>query len=206
MVLARPTLLATMADQARRNDWVVVEVEAQTSQEVAGALRRRISKDVTRALRRRKFSRSIVDRLRLMTEEFSVSATAFGTGVSVSKAAPTPQASLGVEFEDLVEELCDELRTEGNAFGVFVDEMQELEAPLLQVLLATQHRAAQRGWPFFLVGAGLPNLPQVLADARSLRGTAIRLPHHRAGLQRRGAGGDRRANLSAGASCHRRGC
>lgn len=165
--VGKTTLLATMADQARRNDWVVVEVEAQTSQEGAEALRRRISKDVTRALRRRKFARPIVDRLRAMTEEFSVSATAFGTGVSVSKAAPPPQASLGVEFEDLVEELCDELRKEGNAFGLFVDEMQELEAPLLQVLLATQHRAAQRGWPFFVVGAGLPNLPQVLADARS---------------------------------------
>ncbi|PVY22294.1 AAA ATPase-like protein, partial [Williamsia muralis] len=66
--VGKTTLLATMADQARRNDWVVVEVEAQTSQEGAEALRRRIAKDVTRALRRRKFARSIVDRLRAMTE------------------------------------------------------------------------------------------------------------------------------------------
>ena len=32
---------------------------------------------------------------------------------------------------------------------------------------AAQHEAGQRGWPFFLDGAGLPNLPRVLSDARS---------------------------------------
>ncbi len=165
--MGKTTLLATMADMARRQEWVVVEVEAQTSAEGAEALRRRISKDVGRALRRRKFSRRVAERLRSLTDEFSVSATAFGTGVSVSRSAARNSPGLGVEFEDLLEELCDELRTEGSGFGLFIDEMQELEAPLLEVMLAAQHRAAQRNWPFFLVGAGLPNLPQVLADARS---------------------------------------
>lgn len=166
--VGKTTLLATMADMARRHGWVVVEVEAQTSLEGAEALRRRIAKDVARALRKRTFGRSVSERLRHMTDEFSVSVTAFGTGVTLTRVtnatAPTP---LGIEFEDLVEELCEELRKAGSGFAIFIDEMQELEPALLQVLLATQHRAAQREWPFFLNGAGLPNLPQALADARS---------------------------------------
>lgn len=165
--VGKTTLLATMADMARRQGWVVVEVEAQTSLEGAEALRRRIAKDVARALRKRTFGRSVSDRLRQMTDEFSVSVTAFGTGVTFTHTAAEAPTSLGIEFEDLVEELSEELGKAGSGFALFIDEMQELEPALLQVLLATQHRAAQREWPFFLNGAGLPNLPQALADARS---------------------------------------
>lgn len=169
--VGKTTLLATLADQARHHGWVVVEVEAQTSLEGAEALRRRIAKDLDRALRRRRIARGALSRLREQIGQFSVSATAFGAGVTLSHTpgatSPATPAGLGVEFEDLVEDLCEELRKEGSGFGLFIDEMQELEAPLLQVMLAVQHRAAQREWPFFLSGAGLPNLPQALADARS---------------------------------------
>lgn len=52
-------------------------------------------------------------------------------------------------------------------FGLFIDEMQDLDPDLLSALLAAQHRAGQREWPFFIIDAGLPNLPAVLADSRS---------------------------------------
>lgn len=165
--VGKTTLLATMADQARRNDWVVVEVEAQTSVEGAEALRRRIAKDIARAVRRRTFAGAVAEEIRNLAQEFSVSATAFGVGVELSHSAGTEGSTLGVEFEDLVEDLTEELRKDGTALGLYIDEMQELEPALLQVILATQHRAAQREWPFFLCGAGLPNLAQALADACS---------------------------------------
>ncbi len=38
---------------------------------------------------------------------------------------------------------------------------------LLAALLSVQHMANQRELPFFLIGAGLPNLPAVLSSARS---------------------------------------
>lgn len=165
--VGKTTLLATMADQARRHNWVVVEVEAQTSVEGAEALRRRIAKDISRAVRRRQFAGPVANKIRQLTEEFSVSATAFGVGVELVRSASADKPTLGVEFEDLVEDITEELRKDGTALGLFIDEMQELEPALLQVILATQHRAAQREWPFFVCGAGLPNLAQALADARS---------------------------------------
>jgi hypothetical protein len=45
--------------------------------------------------------------------------------------------------------------------------MHELDKTLLGAMLTTQHRASQQGWPFYLFGAGLPNLPEVLTEARS---------------------------------------
>jgi len=49
---------------------------------------------------------------------------------------------------------------------VFVDEIQDLDRPLLAALIVAQHRANQEGWPFYLIGAGLPSVPAVLAEAR----------------------------------------
>lgn len=41
------------------------------------------------------------------------------------------------------------------------------QAELLRALLVTQHQAGQRGWPFYVFGAGLPHLPGLLAESRS---------------------------------------
>ncbi len=50
---------------------------------------------------------------------------------------------------------------------MFIDELQDLDESLLRALLVTQHQAGQRGWHFYLIGAGLPHLPGILADVRS---------------------------------------
>ena len=45
--------------------------------------------------------------------------------------------------------------------------MQHLSAEDLAATAQACHEVSQRGLPFFVIGAGLPNLPGVLADARS---------------------------------------
>lgn len=55
--------------------------------------------------------------------------------------------------------------------------MQDLDPELLSALLAVQHRAGQRGWPFYVIGAGLPSLPAALSASKSY---AERLYNYRA--------------------------
>jgi hypothetical protein len=55
----------------------------------------------------------------------------------------------------------------GRAFGLFIDELQDLDQELLRALLVAQHQAGQRDWPFYLIGAGLPSLPTRLAETQS---------------------------------------
>jgi hypothetical protein len=50
---------------------------------------------------------------------------------------------------------------------IFIDELQELDKPSMASLAAAVHLAGQRNLPFTVVGAGLPNLPGKLADAKS---------------------------------------
>lgn len=45
--------------------------------------------------------------------------------------------------------------------------MQVLDEELLTVLLSVQHLAGQWGWPFYIIGAGLPNLPGKISEART---------------------------------------
>lgn len=59
------------------------------------------------------------------------------------------------------------MRSIRHGFVIFIDEMQDLDEELLIALVTAQHYASQEELPFFVVGAGLPNLPARLAEARS---------------------------------------
>ncbi|WP_251039535.1 hypothetical protein [Arthrobacter sp. ISL-72] len=45
--------------------------------------------------------------------------------------------------------------------------MQDLDDELLGALISVQHLAGQKAWPFFIIGAGLPNLPGKLSATRT---------------------------------------
>ena len=100
----------------------------------------------------------------------SFSLTVAGTGIAVGikpSAHRANSGSLEVDLEELVADLAEPLRKNQSALAIFVDEMQDLDSDLLTALLAVQHRAAQNEWPFYVIGAGLPTLRKMLAEARS---------------------------------------
>jgi len=70
-------------------------------------------------------------------------------------------------LQEVVADLARPLDKNRSALAFFVDEMQDLDDELLAALLALQHKASQSDWPFFLIGAGLPPLRRILAEARS---------------------------------------
>ncbi len=55
----------------------------------------------------------------------------------------------------------------GRGIAVFIDEMQDLQAPDVSALCAAAHEISQTGLPFVVVGAGLPHLPAVLSASKS---------------------------------------
>jgi hypothetical protein len=100
----------------------------------------------------------------------SFSLSVAGTGVALGVDPAPGRADSGqvdVDLEELVEDLAPALAEHGGVFGVFIDEMQDLDPELLSALLAVQHKAGQESWPFYVIGAGLPSLPSALSEARS---------------------------------------
>jgi hypothetical protein len=99
---------------------------------------------------------------------FNASVGVYGFAFGVER--DLGRASSGViemDLQDVIEDIALAIRPEHKALAVFIDEMQDLDDDLLEALVSVQHAAGQRELPFFVIGAGLPNLPARLADVRS---------------------------------------
>ena len=166
--VGKTSLLNFLAEHARTHDWLVISIEAKLTEPGRASVRQRLGREINAALRRFSWKHKAgdaIDSLKSMVAGFSVAAA--GVQVGVDFNAPAASGELDVDFEELVEQICAVMAKERSAFAVFVDEMQDLDPDLLAALITTQHLANQRGWPFFVIAAGLPNLPAVLATSRS---------------------------------------
>ena len=100
----------------------------------------------------------------------SFNLTLGATGVSASLGLTEGRADSGnldIDLEELVEDIATAMSKTRSGFGIFIDEMQDLDTELLGALISVQHLAGQKGWPFYIIGAGLPNLPGKLSATRS---------------------------------------
>lgn len=169
--VGKTTLLNSLAEYAEGQGWLTIGIEARPNDAGVAAVRARLGSELAVGLRR--FSRKrrlqkAFDRLIGLARGFSVGVGVGPATVEVSYDGPAAASGdLDLDLEELVEAISTEMGKHDTAFGLFIDEMQDLDPDLLGALLAVQHRASQRQWPFFVIGAGLPNLPAVLADTRS---------------------------------------
>ncbi|RDV44912.1 ATP-binding protein [Leifsonia sp. ku-ls] len=169
--VGKTVLLNQFREQAEHAEWFIIEVEGRSTDSGTEAIRQKLGRALLLASRRLQRTRhatgAVRDALRTV-KSFSLS---LGVGSIEIGLDPAPgradSGQLEVDFEELVEDLAPALRQTGSAFALFIDEMQDIDRELLVALLAAQPRAGQKGWPFFLFGAGLPSLPSVLSDARS---------------------------------------
>jgi hypothetical protein len=94
-----------------------------------------------------------------------------GTGAQVPFEPLRGRADSGdleVDFQETIDDITSALGSKSPvAVGLFVDELQDVDPQLLDAVLAVQHRCSQAGRPFYLVAAGLTDLPGRLSDLRS---------------------------------------
>lgn len=85
-----------------------------------------------------------------------------GDGQSVQS-----QAGDIFRLQTMVETIAKELQEVNSGLFFFIDELQEMDEGLLGALITLQHTMGQRALPFYIIGAGLPDLPGVLSRSRS---------------------------------------
>lgn len=164
--VGKTALLNHLRNHAEHHGWYTVRLEAQDSEAGARLNHKQLALGLRAGLR--KFSR----RHALKQAGENVMSLIEGSSLTVagvSMSAPhskSPDDTL-IDIEEIVEAVSELVKPKGSALAVFVDEMQGLDPDLIAALLVAQHRAGQEGWPFYVIGAGLPNLPSVLADSRS---------------------------------------
>lgn len=168
--VGKTVLLNEMHAHADRFDWLTVRLEARRDEAGATAVRRVLARELMAAARKLA-RRSVTSRMRQALETITAfNAHVGATGISLGVSVAQGRADSGdpeVDLVELVEDVAPALAESGRAFGLFIDEMQDLDETTMGALIAAQHLAGQRGWPFYVIAAGLPNLPRVLTETRS---------------------------------------
>lgn len=166
--VGKTVLLNALRQRAAAAGWVTVAIEASPATGDFEASRRRFARALTIA------ARSAGGRSGLLRKAVgsigSISVTLGQPGVSVGIEPQRGRADsrvLDIDVVEVAEDIADDLKGKGVGFAIFVDEMQDLDGELTAALLAAQHQSNQNEWPFFVIGAGLPNLPARLSGIRS---------------------------------------
>jgi len=168
--VGKTVLLNEMHRRADAADWLTVRLEARRDEQGAKTVRRALAREVVVAAR--KLTRTtLTGRMRdalgtISSFNAKIGATSIELGVDISKGR-ADSGDVEVDLLELVEDVAGALGEKRRGFAVFVDEMQDLDAETMGALIAAQHAANQRDWPFYIVAAGLPNLPRVLTETRS---------------------------------------
>ena len=168
--VGKTVLLNEMKSRASDAGWFVVSIEGRADTAGATTIRSTLARSI--AVQARQLGDpGISDRVKRALQSINSFNLRFGTGgIDFGIEASPGRADSGdleIDVAELVEDVAAALAEKGSAFGLFVDEMQDVDSALLTALLATQHAAGQAGLPFYIIGAGLPNLPSELAERRS---------------------------------------
>lgn len=166
--VGKTVLLQELRTMCERHGWFTVPIEGQLTATGQLSVRERLARQFGTGLRRHAIKtrlEKVAKSLERVVGNFAVSVG--GVEVSRSPLDPATSGVLEVDLQETVVEIAEALKPHGQALGIFVDEMQDLDGELLAALLTAQHYAQQSQLPFFIIGAGLPNLPATLAASRS---------------------------------------
>jgi hypothetical protein len=165
--VGKTVLLQAMRAQADEAGWATAKVEAKPGV----ALAKPLAEGLTGALRgisRKARNRGRIEAVLAALSSFGLSAGTDGVRLSVDTAPHRDAlAVIPVDLTSLFTDLGKLARDNGTGLAVFVDELQDVPHDDLVALCAACHEMGQLALPVLLVGAGLPNLPAVLAEARS---------------------------------------
>lgn len=145
--VGKTVLLNEMLRMADDFEWLTVRIEARRDEPGAQAVRRALARELpvsARKLTRSTLSGRMREALGVISS-FNAKIGAIGIELGVERS--TGRADSGdveVDLLELVEDVSAALGEKDRAFGVFVDEMQDLDAETMGALIAAQHAANQR--------------------------------------------------------------
>ena len=171
--VGKTVLLNELSENAREAGWIVAKVEADLAgdrmpfrSQVASALNQSLRHGQRRGAASRFFHRAL-----RTFKSFSVTASpdgSFAVGIDVEpEPGRADTGSIVADLTDLAIDLGAAAHDLEIGAALFVDEMQHLSLEELGALSQACHETSQRNLPFFVVGAGLPNLPGRLSEAKS---------------------------------------
>ena len=165
--VGKTVLLNEMAARADAGRWITVQLEVRPGG--ATAALSSLASALSIAIRQQQGPKlsDIARRALGSITGFSITVDPAGTLSASVDVDAVRSGDLETDFASLAVDVGQAALEAGIGAAVFIDELQELDKPSMASLAAAVHLAGQRNVPFTVVGAGLPNLPGELADAKS---------------------------------------
>ncbi|NNN13764.1 MAG: ATP-binding protein [Acidimicrobiaceae bacterium] len=174
--VGKTVLLNEMWRIAREDGWITARVEGAASAEDRLVLDQ-VRAELIANLPETKSKGPLQKMRKLMTSIESVSLSVspshtLSAGMSFSQTGDEPKGPIDpAEFMGIALSVAravkDDSSTTAHGVMLFIDEMQLLAKQELSAITYACHKAGQDEIPFYVIGAGLPDLPTRLAEARS---------------------------------------
>ena len=171
--VGKTVLLNELSNRAVQAGWITAKLEARPEGAHQDQFSARLSRGLQSSLRELQhqgWGGKFKAALRSF-KAFSLKVDATGAltvGIDVDPARG--RADTGVLETDLAElavDLADAAAEHHAGVALFIDELQDVPRGTLAALITAVHEVGQRDQPVYLIGAGLPSLPRILAEAKS---------------------------------------
>ena len=177
--VGKTVLLTSFEAHARERGWTTVEAEITKNSEFGlrmGQLGRRALLQIAPRARWKERARQAA----AVLKSFQLTVApdgGFTAGLDVEAAeGRADSGQLDEDLSDLLVALGEAAREQETGVVFLVDEVQFLSARELEALIAGLHKTVQRQLPITLVGAGLPQLPRLAAEAKSYAERLFKFP------------------------------
>ncbi len=167
--VGKTVLLRELAAGAKNRRWIVISCEATQDEPILPVLTREIFKELRNA--ERTLPGTALEFMKRVFKSFTMRADLDG-GYSFDVDPAKGWADSGDIDRDLgemLQELTSFAAENGVGLLIAIDELQEVEISTLRTINSTLHRLGQEAdpAPFLVIGAGLPSLQGILAEATS---------------------------------------
>ena len=179
--VGKTVLLGEFRRRALELGWAVVEMEVTKHDDLA------FRRDLVREVRRALFDIAPMARWKAKAKRaagglrsFSLKMGADGNvslGMDVKAIEGLADSGdLGADLTDLLVVVGEAALDHGKGVVFLLDELQFLSTSQLEALIAALHRTVQRELPITMVGAGLPQLPELAGEAKSYAERLFKFP------------------------------
>ncbi|WP_449314924.1 ATP-binding protein [Rubneribacter sp.] len=171
--MGKTVLLRELADFAKQRAWVVACVEASRNTSLATKLSQALYLELRRIKNSANPLKSAFDHAIAVLKSFQLKidpAGSYSLGIDIQPAQGyADSGDLSLDLGDLLQATGEAARDAGTAVFLSIDELQEASKEDLTALNVALHAIGQGSSPVpvYFIGAGLPTLPAVLADATS---------------------------------------
>ncbi len=164
--VGKTVLLNRFVEDARKRDYVVVQVEASES----GSFLATLVAEIRRAMIQLDFGQAVKNGLMRILKSFSITYDLKEQSVSLGvdpAEGSADSGSLSVDLTTILEALGRATQERQRGVMIAIDEVQYLDEAQLEALIMAVHKMTQLQLPIIVVGTGLPQLPALAGNAKS---------------------------------------